>query len=410
MPGVRPLHQQHLAVVVADDGADRDLRGDVAGHADADRLASTPGRSGPAPAGSRALRAPRWYVAERLVGGGLDVGGDVEDLLEALAFVEALGEAEPGAGDARPASRSIARGPGCSWPDRAPASVPRPRSSTSTYARGRAIAESAESRGARPARPLGGGTRRSPAHRRACGRRTCRPRPRPATARWRGGCRARRRSARWAMRCSTPTRLAARTSITVSAVGGVVVEDHRRGGRAGPPASPAPPVGRGPLGEARLDARARRRAPGGDRRPPAPSPSGLADRLHPESGRRHRSGPDVGRVGPRRQHVEVAQRQRAGDTGEGARAVGGDHRDLRRAVGVPSLRPIDARPAHPPSPSSVASSGNERPVAHGGVGVAPVDRVSAVRSTSSATSCSFHEPHADGPVASESASVSACSR
>ena len=35
---VGALHEQQLAVVVADDGADGDLRRDVAGHADADGL------------------------------------------------------------------------------------------------------------------------------------------------------------------------------------------------------------------------------------------------------------------------------------------------------------------------------------------------------------------------------------
>ncbi len=82
---VGPLHEQDLAVVVADDGGDGDLRRDVAGDALAD-------------------------LAQPLVddvagvevepGGHADVGGDREHLLEALLLVEALGEAEPGAGDA----------------------------------------------------------------------------------------------------------------------------------------------------------------------------------------------------------------------------------------------------------------------------------------------------------------------
>ena len=38
----------------------------------------------------------------------------------------------------------------------------------------------------------------------------------------------------------------------------------------------------------------------------------------------------------------------------------------------------------------------------------PPPSTCATRSTSSSTSSAFHEPHADGPVASESASVSAC--
>ena len=76
--------------VVADDGADRHLRRDVAGHALAHRLQPL-------------LHEVVLLAAhlERLVGGGLDVGGDVQHLLESLALVQALGEAQPGAGDRR---------------------------------------------------------------------------------------------------------------------------------------------------------------------------------------------------------------------------------------------------------------------------------------------------------------------
>ena len=85
-PRVGPLGEQDLRVGVGDDRRDRDLRGDVPGDALADR---------------------RQPLVEQRVGLGLldrrgpDVGRDLEHLLEALLLVEALGEAEPGAGDGR---------------------------------------------------------------------------------------------------------------------------------------------------------------------------------------------------------------------------------------------------------------------------------------------------------------------
>ena len=49
----------------------------------------------------RVARLRSALVVLALVGGGLDVRGDLQDLLEALALVLALGEAEPGPRDAR---------------------------------------------------------------------------------------------------------------------------------------------------------------------------------------------------------------------------------------------------------------------------------------------------------------------
>ena len=80
-------------MVVADDGADRHLRRDVAGHADADRLHPLLDEWSCSRRSSAA--------SEHLVGRHLDVGGDVQHLLEALALVEVLGEPEAGAGDRR---------------------------------------------------------------------------------------------------------------------------------------------------------------------------------------------------------------------------------------------------------------------------------------------------------------------
>ena len=93
--GVGALHQQDLTVVVADHRADRHLRRDVAGHALADRLHPL-------------LDEVVGLAAhlEGLVGRRLDVGGDLQHLLVALPLVEALGEAQPGAGDAGRATRS----------------------------------------------------------------------------------------------------------------------------------------------------------------------------------------------------------------------------------------------------------------------------------------------------------------
>ena len=88
---VGALHEQHLAAVVADDGADRDLRRHVAGHPLADALE-------PLLHEVIGLALERGVVLE-LDRGRLDVGGDVEHLLEALLLVEVLREAEAGAGD-----------------------------------------------------------------------------------------------------------------------------------------------------------------------------------------------------------------------------------------------------------------------------------------------------------------------
>ena len=68
--------------------ADGDLRRHVAGHALAHRVEPL--------LHEVVLLAPH---LERLVGRGLDVAGHVQDLFEALALVQALGEAETGAGD-----------------------------------------------------------------------------------------------------------------------------------------------------------------------------------------------------------------------------------------------------------------------------------------------------------------------
>ena len=98
--GVFALHQQQLAVVVADHGADRHLGGDVARHADSDRLHPLLDE---VVLLALDLERFQFVVAQRapehLVGGGLDVGGHVEHLFEPLALVQALGEAEPGPGD-----------------------------------------------------------------------------------------------------------------------------------------------------------------------------------------------------------------------------------------------------------------------------------------------------------------------
>ena len=87
---VGALNQQQLALVVADGGTDRDLGGDVARDALADGvhplLHQSTGVVG---------------VLVLAVGLGADVRRHLQDLLEALLLVEALGEAEPCAGDAR---------------------------------------------------------------------------------------------------------------------------------------------------------------------------------------------------------------------------------------------------------------------------------------------------------------------
>ena len=87
---VGPLHEQDLARVVADDGADGDLGRDVAGHALADSVE---------PLLEEVARlAPDLEV---FLGRGTDVGRDLQHLLEPLPLVQALREAEAGARDAR---------------------------------------------------------------------------------------------------------------------------------------------------------------------------------------------------------------------------------------------------------------------------------------------------------------------
>ncbi len=84
--GVGALGEEDLARVVAHHGRDRDLRGDVARDALADR-------------GEPLLEERVGFgLFERA---GADVGRDLENLLEALALVQALREAEAGACDAR---------------------------------------------------------------------------------------------------------------------------------------------------------------------------------------------------------------------------------------------------------------------------------------------------------------------
>ncbi len=97
-PGVGPLDEQDLALVVADDHPHRDLRGDVAGHPLADRIQ---------PLLDEVVLLPPHL--ERVVGGRLDVGGDLQHLLVALPLVEALGEAHARCGRSRPATRSSGR-------------------------------------------------------------------------------------------------------------------------------------------------------------------------------------------------------------------------------------------------------------------------------------------------------------
>ena len=98
-PGVGPLHEQDATLVVVDDGADGRLRGDVAGHPLADAAH---------PLVDVVLDVELGVGGDRRA----DVAGHVEHLLEALALVEALGEAEPGAGDGsqrlRPADQVLA--------------------------------------------------------------------------------------------------------------------------------------------------------------------------------------------------------------------------------------------------------------------------------------------------------------
>ena len=103
--GVGPLDQQDLALVVADHGADRHLRGLVAGHARGRPTSST--------------RATSVVGVVGAAGGDPHVGGDGQHLLEALLLVEALGEARGRCGRCPPAPRSTAPGPVAS-PARSP--------------------------------------------------------------------------------------------------------------------------------------------------------------------------------------------------------------------------------------------------------------------------------------------------
>jgi hypothetical protein len=84
-PRVGPLDEEDLALVVADDRTDGHLRGLVAGHPVPDR---------------RHPLVHQGVGLEVAARGHPDVGGHLEDLLVALALVEVVGEAEPGAGDA----------------------------------------------------------------------------------------------------------------------------------------------------------------------------------------------------------------------------------------------------------------------------------------------------------------------
>ena len=85
MPGVGPLHQQQLTLVVADDGADGDLRRDVAGDPAPDRLH---------PFGHDLL------VLGLFDRSHADVGRDGQHLFEPLLLVPVVGEGQTGPADA----------------------------------------------------------------------------------------------------------------------------------------------------------------------------------------------------------------------------------------------------------------------------------------------------------------------
>jgi hypothetical protein len=84
-------------VVVAHDGTDRDLGGDVSGHTLADALEPLLHEV----VGLATDLGVFGGLGLGLGGRGLDVGGDVEHLLEALPLVQALGEAETRTRDGR---------------------------------------------------------------------------------------------------------------------------------------------------------------------------------------------------------------------------------------------------------------------------------------------------------------------
>ena len=94
---VGALDQQQLALVVADRRPHRHFGGHIARHPLAD---------GGEPLVHKPLGIDRRSVA--VVGLDGDVGRDFEDLFEALLFIEALGEAEPGAARWPKGSRSTA--------------------------------------------------------------------------------------------------------------------------------------------------------------------------------------------------------------------------------------------------------------------------------------------------------------
>ncbi len=92
-PRVGTLHEEDLAPIVADDRTDRHLRRHVARHVDPDRLHPL--------LDEVSVLTPLLAGEQHVVRRHLDVGGHPQHLLEALALVEVLGEAETGAGDRR---------------------------------------------------------------------------------------------------------------------------------------------------------------------------------------------------------------------------------------------------------------------------------------------------------------------
>ena len=214
------------------------------------------------------------------------------------------------------------------------------------------------------------------------------------------------------MRCSTPMRFGARTSMHRRRR-----STRRRGtsptaGPAGAACSrPAPAVRAGPLGQPGLDRQLAGERPARGPRAPAPSRRRRAA-ARPGTATRPSAGPPSS---PEYAHAVSTSRPRSDST------------PAMRANAPGTVVAHDGDPLGAGPPSASASSGSmrtsSRPAAIVAsvacVGEAPARRAAQrrrrraawrVRATRSATSCSFHEPHADGPVASESASVSACSR
>ena len=163
-------------------------------------------------------------------------------------------------------------------------------------------------------------------------------------------------------------------------------------GRQRPPAA----VGAGPLRQAGLDGELAGDGPlqvGGH---PRPVDDAVARRGDAELVGRHALLVGVG-LGA--EHVEPVDRQHAGHAAEEAGPVG-RHRGHAVAVGQHGGAALGHDQRH-------QLRGEQRPR---GFARAPRRRARApTRSTSSSTSSAFHEPHADGPVANESASVSAAS-